>query len=396
MGQLRSAARAYALEGHSPAAFAQRMSVYQRALSPDELTTLIYAVIEPDRERLRFVNAGHPPPLLLPERGAPRILTGVTPPLGVSDLPSHPETVAQFPPGAALVLYTDGLVERRGESIDARPAAPARRARRAAAAASRRCAIACSTAAWVRPAATTTSPRCSCAPSRSSGPSARFTLSPDPEALGALRRTLRRWLAEAGASDDDVAAVTMAANEAWENAIEHAHAFAPVPISVSFERRDDDVLVTVHDAGATPGEPDPDRGRGLALMQGADGRGELQLRRALRRLGRAAPGDWARPRGPGAPAQARAARRAEPRGAVGGDVSHQRGGLDQVYPIVGAEYQCVPGVLNHARSEPRHPPRLDRAGARPPCGRGAARRLEPALSAQAKLLVSELVTNAVK
>ncbi len=118
MGQLRSAARAYALEGHPPAAFAQRMSVYQRALSPDELTTLIYAVIEPDRERLRFVNAGHPPPLLLPERGAPRILTGVTPPLGVSDLPRHPETVAPFPPGAALVLYTDGLVERRGESID--------------------------------------------------------------------------------------------------------------------------------------------------------------------------------------------------------------------------------------------------------------------------------------
>jgi anti-sigma regulatory factor (Ser/Thr protein kinase) len=100
------------------------------------------------------------------------------------------------------------------------------------------------------------------------GASARFTLSPDGEALGALRRMLRRWLAEAGASPDDIAAVTMAANEAWENAIEHAHAFAPVPISVAFERRDDDVFITTHDAGGrTPGQSDPDRGRGLTLMQ---------------------------------------------------------------------------------------------------------------------------------
>ena len=90
---------------------------------------------------------------------------------------------------------------------------------------------------------------------------------PTPAALGALRRTLRRWLTEAGASDDDVAAVTMAANEAWQNAIEHAHDFAPVPISVAFERRDHDVFITVHDAGAAPGKTDPDRGRGLELMR---------------------------------------------------------------------------------------------------------------------------------
>ena len=267
MGQLRSAARAYALEGHSPAAFAQRMNVYHRALSPDDLTTIVYAVIEPDRERLCFVNAGHPPPLLVPAEGAPRTLPGVTPPLGVSDLPMHPETVAEFPPGAALVLYTDGLVERRGESIDAglqRLLAAATGGAQVSVEALRdRVLDSCLgpssgdddvTALFVR-----AEPEL--------GPTARFTLSPDPDALGALRRTLRRWLAEAGASDDDVAAVTMAANEAWQNAIEHAHDFAPVPISVAFERRDDDVFITVHDAGAAPGATDPDRGRGLELMQ---------------------------------------------------------------------------------------------------------------------------------
>ena len=267
MGQLRSVARAYALEGHSPAAFAQRMNVYHRALSPDELTTIVYAVIEPDHGRLRFVNAGHPPPLLVPARGTPQLLQGVTPPLGVSDLPVHPETVVDFPPGAAVVLYTDGLVERRGEGVDTglrRLVTAAGSARDGLDALRDRVVDACLgpssgdddvTALFVR-----AEPEL--------GPSARFTLSPDGEALGALRRMLRRWLAEAGAAPDDVAAVTMAANEAWENAIEHAHQFAPVPISVAFERRDDEVFITTHDAGGTaPSESDPDRGRGLALMQ---------------------------------------------------------------------------------------------------------------------------------
>jgi PAS domain S-box-containing protein len=268
MGQLRSVARAYALEGHAPAAFAQRMNLYHRALSPDDLTTIVYAVIEPDRERLRFVNAGHPPPLLRPGRGAPKLLTGVTPPLGVSDLPVHPETVVDFPAGSALVLYTDGLIERRGEGVDCglqRLLGAASSVRSGGSVETLRDRVVDSclgpssgdddvTALFVRaePAL---------------GPSARFTLSPDGESLGALRRMLRRWLQEAGASDDDAAAVTMAANEAWENAIEHAHAFAPVPISVAFERREEDVYITVHDAGAAPGESDPDRGRGLTLMQ---------------------------------------------------------------------------------------------------------------------------------
>jgi anti-sigma regulatory factor (Ser/Thr protein kinase) len=267
MGQLRSVARAYALEGHSPAAFAQRMNVYHRALSPDDLTTIVYAVIEPDRDRLSFVNAGHPPPLLVAPRGVPRLLEGVTPPLGVSDLPVHPETVVDFPPGTSLVLYTDGLVERRGDGVETglkRLVAAAADTRIGLEALRDRVVASCLgpssgdddvTALFVRAEAKL-------------GPSAHFTLSPDAGALGGLRRMLRRWLVEAGASPDDVAAMTMAANEAWENAIEHAHAFAPVPISVAFERRGDDAYVTTHDTGGgRVADPDPDRGRGIDLMR---------------------------------------------------------------------------------------------------------------------------------
>src|SRR3954468_15405750 len=267
MGQLRSVARAYALEGHSPAAFAQRLNVYPRAPRPGGPTTIFYAVIEPDRDRMSFVNAGHPPPLILPARGTPHLLEGVTPPLGVSDLPVHPETVVDFPPGTAIVLYPDGLVERRGEGVDSglkRLLTAASASRDGLEALRDRVVESCLgpssgdddvTALFVRA-------------EQELGPSTRFTLSPDGEALGALRRMLRRWLAEAGASPDDVAAVTMAANEAWQNAIEHAHAFAPVPISVAFERRGDEVFITTHDVGGTvSGKADPDRGRGLPLMQ---------------------------------------------------------------------------------------------------------------------------------
>src|ERR687886_2137913 len=244
------------------------MNVYHRALSPDDLTTIVYAVIEPDRDRLSFVNAGHPPPLLVPARGAPRLLEGVTPPLGVSDLPVHPETVVEFPPGTSVVLYTDGLVERRGEGVETglkRLLAAAGDARVGLETLRDRVVASCLgpssgdddvTALFVR-----AEPEL--------GPSARFTLSPDGAALGGLRRMLRRWLVEAGATPDDVAAVTIAANEAWENAIEHAHAFAPVPISVAFERRGDDVFITTHDVGGgrAASKPDPDRGRGLDLMR---------------------------------------------------------------------------------------------------------------------------------
>jgi anti-sigma regulatory factor (Ser/Thr protein kinase) len=101
------------------------------------------------------------------------------------------------------------------------------------------------------------------------GESVRFTLTPDPDALGAMRRILRRWLSEVGAAPDEIASIVMAANEAWQNAIEHGHDFAPVPVSVRFALEDEDAVITVRDAGGRGMPPgDPDRGRGIALMRG--------------------------------------------------------------------------------------------------------------------------------
>ncbi|HEX6744027.1 MAG TPA: fused response regulator/phosphatase, partial [Solirubrobacteraceae bacterium] len=74
MGQLRSVARAYAVEGHAPVDVVARLNLYHQALRADDMTTLIYAVIEPDRGRLRLVNAGHPPPALVIPGGSARLL----------------------------------------------------------------------------------------------------------------------------------------------------------------------------------------------------------------------------------------------------------------------------------------------------------------------------------
>jgi PAS domain S-box-containing protein len=267
MGQLRSVARAYAVEGHAPTEVVARLNLYHHALRADDMTTLVYAVVEPDLGRLRVVNAGHPPPALVVPGAGARLLEGACPALGIAEICRPPEIVVDFPPGATLALYTDGLVERRREGIDAgvgRLLGALVDASEDVQAACDRVIEACLgpervdddvTALFVRAEALL-------------GETVRFTLTPNPDALGAMRRMLRRWLAEMGASADEAASIVMAANEAWQNAIEHGHDFAPVPVTVRFERDDDEVVITVRDAGGRGMPPgDPDRGRGIALMR---------------------------------------------------------------------------------------------------------------------------------
>lgn len=268
MGQLRSVARAYAVEGHGPVDVVARLNLYHQALRADDMTTLVYAVIEPDLGRLRLVNAGHPPPVVSVPGGTPRLLEGACPALGIAEICNPPEIVVDFPPGATLVLYTDGLVERRLDGIGpgvSRLLSAMGDADGDVESVCTHVVDACLgpeqvdddvTALFVRAVPVL-------------GEKVRFTLTPDPDALAAMRRMLRRWLGEMGAAPDDTASIVMAANEAWQNAIEHGHDFAPVPVAVRFEREDDDVVITVRDAGGRGRPPgDPDRGRGLDLMNG--------------------------------------------------------------------------------------------------------------------------------
>ena len=114
MGQARSALRAYASDGHGPSAVLARLNRLLARTDPDFLGTCAYLVFSPARETVTLVSAGHPPPLLLAPGERPRLLQVEGDlPLGVLEETEYAETTVPLPPGSALALYTDGLVETR-------------------------------------------------------------------------------------------------------------------------------------------------------------------------------------------------------------------------------------------------------------------------------------------
>jgi serine phosphatase RsbU (regulator of sigma subunit) len=119
MGQLRSAVRALAGAGLAPAAVLGHLDTFVGQVSAARYATLAYAEVDPDTGEVTFASAGHLPPVIL---GAEPYLymDGRSAPLGVT-VPSEPrlDATVTLPPGGGFLLFTDGLVERRGEPIDA-------------------------------------------------------------------------------------------------------------------------------------------------------------------------------------------------------------------------------------------------------------------------------------
>jgi sigma-B regulation protein RsbU (phosphoserine phosphatase) len=120
MGRVRSALRAYALICDDPAEALTLLDRKVHHFETGNLTTALYGMISPDRATFHVSLAGHLPPVLaVPGRPAAVPQISVGPPLGIGRPPAvRSTTVVDFPPGAVLVCYTDGLVEHRGEIID--------------------------------------------------------------------------------------------------------------------------------------------------------------------------------------------------------------------------------------------------------------------------------------
>ena len=119
MGQLRTAGRAYARLGLGPAALLEQLDGVVRDIGPEQIVTCVYGVYEHGTGQFTYANAGHLPPLLHVPGEPPRRLSGAAGPLlGSGPVELRQETVA-MPAGSRLVLYTDGLVERRDRPIDA-------------------------------------------------------------------------------------------------------------------------------------------------------------------------------------------------------------------------------------------------------------------------------------
>jgi phosphoserine phosphatase RsbU/P len=119
MGRIRSVIQAYALETPDPAEVLDRLDSKTRHFEPDTMATVLCAIVSPARDHIRVCSAGHLPPILA-RPGQPAALADPTPNLliGVPALERRQVSTLDFPPGAVLCLYTDGLVERRNQPID--------------------------------------------------------------------------------------------------------------------------------------------------------------------------------------------------------------------------------------------------------------------------------------
>ncbi|HET9074192.1 MAG TPA: SpoIIE family protein phosphatase [Solirubrobacteraceae bacterium] len=119
MGQLRAAIHAHARLDLPPADVLEQLDLLVRELGHGSLVTCIYGIHDHSEDSFVYASAGHLP-IILCDAGAfsARRLHGPTgPPLGAGDA-QYGEELARFVPGTTLVLYTDGLVERRRESLD--------------------------------------------------------------------------------------------------------------------------------------------------------------------------------------------------------------------------------------------------------------------------------------
>ncbi|AZM93205.1 MULTISPECIES: ATP-binding SpoIIE family protein phosphatase [Streptomyces] len=118
MGQLRTAVRAYARLDLPPHEVLQLLDGLAAEIDASQIATCVYAVHDPNEGLLAYASAGHLPILVRDEDGTVRRAADPTgPPLGTGGWLHSSGTIA-LGPGSTAVLYTDGLVERRGEDID--------------------------------------------------------------------------------------------------------------------------------------------------------------------------------------------------------------------------------------------------------------------------------------
>ncbi|MEZ5102011.1 MAG: SpoIIE family protein phosphatase [Thermoleophilia bacterium] len=263
MGQLRNAVRAYVLEGYGPAETLERLNRLIARLGDCQFATACLVELDPAAARIRVASAGHPPPLLAGTGGGRLVDGGRSLPLAVLPDVAYAEQVLPLPSDAVLLLYTDGLVERRGESlddglarlvasVDGRPQTPWEVVDRV---------LGALAAGGVDDDVAVLAARLAPSPLEIRLPAA-------PGSLGDARRCLERWLHGLGVHDVAAFDVLTATGEALANAIEHAA--QPAGIDVRLDARVDggELVVTIADDGRwRPPAPDGLRGFGLGLMR---------------------------------------------------------------------------------------------------------------------------------
>ncbi|MGA5895005.1 PP2C family protein-serine/threonine phosphatase [Streptomyces venetus] len=119
MGRLRASLRAYAvMEGEDPVAVLSDLELLLRLTEPARSATALFGYCEPAARKITLAGAGHSPPLLVGERRTEFVETSVSAPLGMLACWEAPSVEILADRGETVLLYTDGLLHRTGETTD--------------------------------------------------------------------------------------------------------------------------------------------------------------------------------------------------------------------------------------------------------------------------------------
>jgi PAS domain S-box-containing protein len=268
MGQLRASARALLLTGAEPATMLQQLDSVA-ALIPDAFcTTVFVAILDTRAETLTYSSAGHVPAVLAAPESRPQQLTDArSVPLAVHSDEPRPQAVAALAAGSTLLLYTDGLVERRDESIDAGIA----RVTEVLTQTIELPIDAVADAMLDRLAPTLGyDDDVAIVLYRHPGSALVIENAAIPTRLSDIRRRLADWLRCKSVPESLAADIVLVVNEACSNSAEHAYrGREPGTMRVEAALGDRHIHVRVSDSGSwkTPPADPGTRGRGLLLMR---------------------------------------------------------------------------------------------------------------------------------
>jgi phosphoserine phosphatase RsbU/P len=119
MGQVRNALRAYAFSEDTPAAVLTRLNALTTGLADSGLATAVFGRLQPSRHTMRWASAGHLPPLVISPTGVRLLANPAGMMLGASAGTGFADSLAPLSQEDLLLLYTDGLIERRDRDLDA-------------------------------------------------------------------------------------------------------------------------------------------------------------------------------------------------------------------------------------------------------------------------------------
>jgi serine phosphatase RsbU (regulator of sigma subunit)/anti-sigma regulatory factor (Ser/Thr protein kinase) len=265
MGQLRNAFRAYALEHVSPAAVVQRMT---RHVERNGMATMVCVTFDPLTYEVVYSSAGHVPPLLVDseKRSFERLEDSASaPPLGWFGERTTSEKHTSVAPGMSLALYSDGLVERRGVSLDESIDGVAGAILSSSGSPGEAVHAVVGTLADAEQGDDVA---LLLLQFQDTPGAIRIEIPAEPLVLRELRRRVRRWLTLRGLDAKARDASLLALSEACNNAIEHGYRNRPGTISIALRHDDASLEIRVADNGEwREPRPDSSRGRGMLIMR---------------------------------------------------------------------------------------------------------------------------------